>query len=108
MTETTILQFQNNKTTTKLSNVYVAPCAPVEELYSLVLDILKDNYQNEDDFNIDMLQDCNEQKKMCFFMKSHNYRLHTTKEKTTFGSLIDHFLTTFPFEYIKFQIYETY
>ena len=47
MVKASISHFQINKAIVKLANVYIAPRALVQELYSLVLNITKYNNQNE-------------------------------------------------------------
>ena len=111
--EAIILWFAINNCIVTLENVYIAPHAPIEQLYSLVLYTIEKNYQNGHiflvgEFNIDMLQSCNGQNAFSLLIHINNFSLHTTKVATAYGSMLDHFWKTFPSSHVKSQIFEAY
>lgn len=89
---------------------------PIDHAPRWLCFLVKESNSQLCNFNMLVIIPCNNSLDCCVvilltilcFMHGNNFSLHTSQASTTYGSLLDHFWTTLPFDHVKLQISEAY
>jgi hypothetical protein len=108
-----VTSFKIRTLSLKIANVYIAPNAPLKDVFDFVASILKNAHPKEHillagDFNIDMSRNGNDRQKFMSFMNNNNFTLHMEATTCNTGSVLDHFWSNLDNQDIQFAISEAY
>ncbi len=111
--ESIVASFNIRTLSTKIENVYIAPIAPLEDVFHFVTSILKNADIKEhillaSDFNIDMSTNGNDREKFMFFMYYNTVNLHMKTSACNTGSVLDHFWTNLSNQNNEVTSFEAY